>query len=62
MDELNNLLVSIPESVANLQLPDPTLRQWYIDEQDRIFWVDDAINGNLLELVKMIMKCNKEDK
>lgn len=60
--ELCDLLVGIPESVANLQLPDPTLRQYYIEEQDRIFWVDDQINANTLELVKMIMRCNKEDK
>lgn len=61
MDELTNLLVGIPETTATLQLPDPELRQYYLDEQDRIFWVDDAINENLLSLVKMIMKCNKED-
>lgn len=60
--ELCDLLVGIPESVANLQLPDPTLRQFYIEEQDRIFWVDDQINATTLELVKMIMRCNKEDK
>lgn len=60
--ELCDLLVGIPESVANLQLPDPTLRQYYIEEQDRIFWVDDQINASTLELVKMIMRCNKEDK
>ena len=63
MDEmLNELLVGIPESTANLQLPDPQLRQHYLDEQDRIFWVDDEINDSLLELVKMIIRCNKEDK
>ena len=61
MDELQDLLIGIPESVANLQLPDPDLRQRYIDDQNRIFWVDDQINSNLLELVKMIMRCNKED-
>ncbi len=61
MDELNNLLIGIPESVANLQLPDPDLRQRYLDEQNRIFWVDEQIDANLLELVKMIMRCNKED-
>jgi ATP-dependent Clp protease protease subunit len=60
--ELCDLLVGIPESVANLQLPDPTLRQYYIEEQDRIFWVDTQIDANTLELVKMIMRCNKEDK
>ena len=60
--ELCDLLVGIPESVANLQLPDPTLRQYYIEEHDRIFWVDTQIDANTLELVKMIMRCNKEDK
>ena len=62
MDELNELLVEIPESTANLQLPDPQLRQYYLDQQDRIYWVDDEINDSLLELVKMIIRCNKEDK
>lgn len=62
MDELNELLVEIPESIANLQLPDPQLRQYYLDQQDRIYWVDDEINDSLLELVKMIIRCNKEDK
>lgn len=62
MDELMNILAEVPESIANLQLPDPELRDYYRDEQDRIFWVDDAIDDNLLGLVKMIIRCNKEDK
>lgn len=63
MDEiLGNVLVGIPESTANLQLPDPSLRDYYRDEEDRIFWVDAQVNETLLELVKMIMRCNKEDK
>ena len=37
MDELNDLLIGIPESVANLQLPDPDLRQRYLDDQNRVF-------------------------
>lgn len=62
MEELNNLLVGIPSSTANLQLPDPDLRDFYIDEQDRIFWLDSEVNDLTLSLVKMIIKCNKEDK
>lgn len=62
MNELENVLLSIPNSVANLQLPDPDLRNYYLDEQDRVFWVDGEINDNLLDLVKMIIKCNREDK
>jgi ATP-dependent Clp protease protease subunit len=62
MSELENVLLSIPTSVANLQLPDPDLRNYYQDEQDRVFWVTSEINDGLLELVKMIIKCNREDK
>ena len=62
MNELENVLLSIPTSVANLQLPDPDLRNFYQDEQDRVFWVTTEINDSLLDLVKMIIRCNKEDK
>ena len=63
MDEfLSNVLVGVPESTANLQLPDPNLRDFYRDESDRIFWVDEQIDASLLNLVKIIIKCNKEDK
>lgn len=61
MNELENVLLSIPDSVATLQLPDPGLRDHYVDEQDRVFWVTGEINDTLLDLVKMIMKCNRED-
>ena len=62
MDELANVLLGIPEYVANLQLPDPMLRNHYLDEQDRVFWVNSQIDDSLLDLVKMIIKCNREDK
>lgn len=61
MNEFENVLVGIPEKVANLQLPDPTLRDFYKYEQDRVFWVDE-IADETLDVVKMIIKCNKEDK
>lgn len=62
MDELNNLLVGIPESVATLQLPDPQLRDYYRDEEKRIYYVDSPIDDSTLDLIKFIMKCNAEDK
>ena len=61
MNELENVLLSIPESVANLQLPDPDLRDYYLDEQNRIYWVDTQIDDSTLGLVKFIIRCNKED-
>lgn len=60
--DLNEILVGIPESAANMQLPDPQLRDYYRDEQDRIFWLNDNVENCAEDLIKMIMQCNKEDK
>lgn len=59
---LENLLAGVSESIANMQLPDPILRNHYRDEAERIFWIDDQINDNTLDLVETIIRCNKEDK
>lgn len=60
-NEFENVLTGVTEEVANLQLPDPSLRDYYRDEQNRIFWVDMQIDAPTLDLIKFIMKCNKED-
>lgn len=59
---LDTVLTGVPSSVANMQLPDPDLRDYYRDETDRIFWIDANIDDNTLDLVKMIIHCNREDK
>lgn len=61
MDELNNVLMGISGSTANLQLPDPELRDYYRDEEDRIYYVDSHIDDTTLDLIKFIFRCNKED-
>lgn len=61
MEEFQNVLVGIPESTANLLLPDPNIRDFYRDEENRVFWLDGAVDAPTLELVKMIIRCNKED-
>ncbi len=59
---LNGILVGVPESVANMQLPDPTLRDYYLDEQDRVFWLNQQVEMCAEDLIKMILRCNREDK
>ena len=59
--ELQDLLVGMPEGVANLQLPDPCLRDYYRDEEQRIYWINGHVDESTLDLVKLIIKCNKED-
>lgn len=62
MDMLNGILVGVPETTANMQLPDPTLRDYYRDEEDRIFWLNENVESCAEDLIKMILRCNKEDK
>lgn len=58
---LESLLVGIPEAVANMQLPDPMLRDHYRDEEERIFWLDQGVAECATDLIKMIIRYNKED-
>ena len=55
------LSISIPKSADNLQLPDPSLLQFYKNYENRILWIDDEITEYTLEFAKMIMQWNIED-
>ena len=54
--------IIIPKAVENLQLPDPELRNFYIDLDNRTFWLDDEVTPFLLELTRYIIYWNKEDR
>ena len=54
--------IAIPQNVENLQLPDPSLLQFYKNYENRIIWIDDEITEMTLEYAKMIMQWNFEDK
>ena len=56
----------LPKEVANMQLPDPELKNFYVDLENRSFWIDSEINSYLLELIKYITggqvcNCWKQD-
>lgn len=54
--------IAIPQNVENLQLPDPSLLQFYKNCENRIIWIDDEITTMTLEYAKMIMQWNFDDK
>ena len=59
---LDGILDGMTEGVANMQLPDPVLRDYYRDEEERVFWLDQEVGTCATDLIKMILRCNKEDK
>jgi ATP-dependent Clp protease protease subunit len=54
--------IGIPQSIENLQLPDPALLYYYKNYEDRVYWVEGDIDESIMDLSKMIIKCNREDK
>lgn len=54
--------IAIPQDVENMQLPDPSLLQFYKNYENRIIWIDDEITTMTLEYAKMIMQWNFDDK
>lgn len=53
--------IVLPKQVENQLLPDPQLREFYVDLENRKFWIDDEVNQCLLELIKYIIYWNNED-
>lgn len=59
---VDSILKEVDDSVANLQLPSPTLRNYYRDEENRQLWILDAIDEATLDIMYKIMHYNKLDK
>lgn len=58
---MENMSIILPKEVANMQLPDPELRNFYVDLEHRTFWLDEEVTPYLLELIKYIISWNAED-
>lgn len=61
MDCFELALPILPE-VANLQLADPSLVNFYSDLHNRVYWLNDEINNYTFDLVQYITRWNREDK
>ena len=59
---MNDISVLLPQSVENLQLPNPSLITYYKDLENRTIWIDSQITEDTLEIVKRIMNWNRGDK
>lgn len=53
--------IDIPQSVANLQLPDASLITYYKNLEKRILWLDSEVDDYFLEYGKYILQWNQED-
>lgn len=54
--------IYIPDSVENLQLPDPELVTFYRNLENRVIWLDSEVDEYSLEYGRLIIDWNREDK
>ncbi len=60
--ELGQVELCIPEDMANLQLPDPELLNYYHLANDRIFYLDYDVGDACLALARTIQVLNLKDR
>ena len=58
--------IQLPEEITNLMngggLPSPEMMNFYVDEKDRIFFIDFEIDQSLIEIERKILQYNRIDK
>ncbi|MBO7732596.1 MAG: ATP-dependent Clp protease proteolytic subunit [Methanobrevibacter sp.] len=63
-EELAESLIGILKGTPsdNAVLPDPHLLTYYKDESERIIWIDSEIDESILDVIRLILAYNREDK
>lgn len=57
----DTFFVTIPED-GNIQLPNPELLTYYKNLENREYWIENEITNETLELVRLIIQWNQEDR
>lgn len=58
----NELNITLPKEVENLQLPSPELVTYYCNLENRVLWLDTEVSDYWLEFSRNIIEWNREDK
>lgn len=61
-NEIEAFAVHIPETLENMQLPSPELLTLYRNYDERVLWLDCDVSDACLEIERMILQWNREDK
>ena len=62
MEENTTIITQTAGAMPTATLPLPSIRNYYRDEEERVFWVTSEIDDSLLDLVNMILDATKRIK
>ena len=58
----NQLEITIPDKLENMQLPSPELLTFYKNLSERVLWLDSTVDDYFLEFSRKIIEWNRQDK
>ena len=60
-NDYNNIVVTIPNRLDDLVLPNPETLDYYKGLEDREIWITNEIDTDTLDIARKLMQWNKED-
>lgn len=58
----NQVEITIPDKLENMQLPSPELLTFYKNLSERVLWLDSTVDDYFLEFSRKIIEWNRQDK
>ena len=58
---MDSILISIPENADSIKLPDPELLLYWRNAENRVLWLDTAVDDSWLHYMRQILEWNRQD-
>lgn len=58
---MQDILIPVPEPLETMKLPDPELLSFYRNLENRVLWLDTAVDESWLHYVRQILEWNRDD-
>ena len=59
---MDNIMITMPANAESIKLPDPELLVYYRNLENRVLWLDTAVDDSWLHYMRQILEWNREDK
>ena len=58
---MDSILIPIPENAESIKLPDPELLIYWRNAENRVLWLDTAVDDSWLHYMRQILEWNRQD-
>lgn len=58
---MDDIIISMPENSESIKMPDPYLLSYYRNIENRVLWLDTAVDDSWLHFMRQILEWNRDD-